>query len=194
VGVKIMMILKVDEVNPEIFNDPLALETQWKQCNMTGANFCTEKLVRLDPNRMEFCSTKGVLALYSACILMGIAILVASKLSSLELILFGTVFILLGAFLILFTNKHTVFDKSTLSFFKEKKKAEQPGDINNIHAIQLITKIIRGKKRYFCYELNLVMNNAERVNIVSHGNKKRMKADAQTLAEFLEKPLWDAIE
>lgn len=186
--------MKIDEVNPEIFKDPLAMETQWKQCNMLGANFCSEKLVRADPNRMELRSTNGVLALYFGCILMGIALLVASKLSSLQAILFGIAFIILGMFLVLFANKHAAFDKSTSSFYKGRKIPEQLGDINNIHAIQLITKITREKKRYYCYELNLVMNNAERVNIISHGNKKRIKADAQNLAEFLETPLWDAVE
>jgi hypothetical protein len=71
---------------------------------------------------------------------------------------------------------------------EELRKAGIKGVITAIKTLDI------SKKRYFCYELNLVMNNAERVNIVSHGNKKRMKADAQTLAEFLDIPLWDAIE
>ncbi|HEX2945190.1 MAG TPA: hypothetical protein VHT96_04470 [Clostridia bacterium] len=185
----------INEINPMMFNDPLALKTDWKQCNMLGSNFCSEKLVRTEPNRAEFRSTNGVLAMYIGFIAVGSAILILSKLSSIEAILFGLMFILIGAGLILFANKHTVFDKTTSSFFKGRKKAEKASAIlSNIHAIQLIAKIVRGKKIYYCYELNLVLNNAERINIISHGNKKRIRADAHTLSEFLAVPVWDAIE
>ena len=42
------------------------------------------------------------------------------------------------------------------------------------------------------YELNLVLNSGERLNVVSHGDPKRIREDASTLGEFLEKPVWDA--
>lgn len=185
----------INEINPDLFNDPLALKTDWKQCNMLGSNFCSEKLVRTDPNRVEFRRTKGVLAMYIGFIAVGAAILILSKLSSVEAILFGLMFILIGAGLILFADKHTVFDKTTSSFSKGRRKAEQAScDISSIHAIQLIAKIVRGKKSYYCYELNLVLNNVERINIISHGNKKRIRADANALSEFLAVPVWDAIE
>jgi hypothetical protein len=88
-----------------------------------------------------------------------------------------------------------VFDKTTSSFSKGRKKAEHASsNIDSIHAIQLIAKIIRGKNSYYCYELNLILKNAERINIISHSNKKRIRADAKTLSEFLAIPVWDAIE
>ena len=42
------------------------------------------------------------------------------------------------------------------------------------------------------YEINLILHDSSRLNVVHHGNKKRIRRDAATLAEFLGKPLWDA--
>ncbi|MEA4890381.1 MAG: hypothetical protein VB070_13075 [Clostridiaceae bacterium] len=187
------MIINI--VDPALFNDPIARSTNWEPCNMLGANFCSEKLVRIEPNIMEFRSANGLLAMYSGCIVLGAAILIISKISSIEALLFGLAFILLGAGLILFTSRHAAFDKTTSSLYKKRRKAGQaPDDLNKIYAIQLIAKIIGGRKRYVCCELNLVLKNAERIHIISHGNIKRMRADAQTLSEFLAIPVWDAVE
>ncbi len=38
---------------------------------------------------------------------------------------------------------------------------------------------------YYSYELNLVLQNGTRVNVIDHGNRERILADAQTLAAFL---------
>jgi hypothetical protein len=44
---------------------------------------------------------------------------------------------------------------------------------------------------YYSYELNLVLKNASRLNVVHHGNKLAMLADAKKVAGFLKVPLWD---
>jgi len=38
----------------------------------------------------------------------------------------------------------------------------------------------------------LVLNDASRINVIDHGNIKKLREDGQKLAEFLGKPLWDA--
>ena len=42
------------------------------------------------------------------------------------------------------------------------------------------------------YEINLILKDSSRVHVVQHGNKKRIRRDAAVLAEFPDKPLWDA--
>jgi hypothetical protein len=37
----------------------------------------------------------------------------------------------------------------------------------------------------------LVLNDGSRINVIDHGNLKRIREDAAALAEFLGKPLWE---
>ena len=66
--------------------------------------------------------------------------------------------------------------------------------LDSIHALQLISEYCRGNKSsYYSYELNLVMEDGSRMNVVDHGNQAKLREDAQTLSTFLDKPAWDAI-
>ena len=52
---------------------------------------------------------------------------------------------------------------------------------------------MRGNKSaYYSYEMNLVLNDGKRLNVVDHGNQAKLREDAQTLATFLNVPVWDA--
>ena len=39
----------------------------------------------------------------------------------------------------------------------------------------------------------LVPQEGRRLNVVDHGGREQLRADAATLARFLGKPLWDAL-
>lgn len=67
--------------------------------------------------------------------------------------------------------------------------------LEDIHALQLLSEYCRGgkKRSYYSYELNLVLRNGRRINVMDHGDCKKLREDAQTLSEFLDKPVWDAI-
>jgi hypothetical protein len=57
-----------------------------------------------------------------------------------------------------------------------------------------LTEYVSGNKNsYYSYELNLVLNDGSRINVVDHGNLKQLRSDTQTLSQFLGKPVWDAI-
>ncbi len=94
-----------------------------------------------------------------------------------------------------------VFDKQSGYFWKGRKN---PGEVyrpeaikcwaelENIHALQLISEHCRSdKSSYYSYELNLVMKDSSRINVVDHGKHDKIRADAAALSEFLEKPVWD---
>ncbi|MGD9320846.1 MAG: hypothetical protein PVH99_12810, partial [Desulfobacteraceae bacterium] len=52
---------------------------------------------------------------------------------------------------------------------------------------------IGSKRSYYSYELNLVLRDSKRTNVMDHGDYEKLREDAQTLSQFLEKPVWDAI-
>ncbi len=74
----------------------------------------------------------------------------------------------------------------------------QPIPFSDIHALQLICEYRQeplpggSMREYFSFELNLVLKDGQRVNIVDHGNYKALRKDADRLADALEIPLWDA--
>ena len=41
------------------------------------------------------------------------------------------------------------------------------------------------------YELTIVCKDGSRVNLLDHRWRKRLQADAQSICEFLDVPLWD---
>ncbi len=56
----------------------------------------------------------------------------------------------------------------------------------------MLRERIRSKNgSYYSYEINLVLHNASRVNVIDHGNHQAVIEDAETLAQALGVPLWD---
>lgn len=60
-------------------------------------------------------------------------------------------------------------------------------------ALQIIGEVVHGKdSKYNSFELNLVLDDVNRVNVVDHGNLKGVIADTETLGDFLNLPIWTA--
>lgn len=95
------------------------------------------------------------------------------------------------------------FDKIENCFDKGRKPSisgkswpspEQSVPLNKIHALQLIGEYYQsGRSSIHSYELNLVLNNGSRVNVIQHGVKLKLLSDAQLLSSFLAIPVWNAI-
>jgi len=93
-----------------------------------------------------------------------------------------------------------VFDKNKGTFWKDRKKSHEIFDTSkikaytpfkDIYALQIVSKYCTGRDAsFYSYELNLVLNNKKRINIVDHGKQKKLLAEAKVLASFLQKPLW----
>lgn len=107
-----------------------------------------------------------------------------------------------------------VFDKQIGFFWKGRKNKHEASGINNsiesakledVHALQLVSMygaggflrggkgVAGGKLPYFLYELNLILQDGKRINVVSCGNQVKLHEDTRTLSAFLGKPVWDAI-
>lgn len=201
--------------DPSRFNDPLAMTIQWTPAKSGGTNIRTHKLVLIDFNRMEFRSTWGALLFYSVFFLAGLGIMIGFWVSAINSgtsllntdflipFLFGLLFAGAGVALYYFGAKPVVFDKRSGYFWKCWKapdKAFNPNamdeytPLSDVHALQLLSELVRGdKKSYLSYELNLVLKDGSRVNVVDHGSQVKLREDTQTLSDFLGKPVWDAI-
>lgn len=196
-------------------DDPVSKITRWCPANKGGANFLTQTLVEVSSSRIEFRATAGA-KLFSLCfIVMGIGaayVFLAKFISTgdfgynIQTIfasIAGTVFVLLGAFFYYLFTIPVVFDKHKGVFWKNRKSPskltnkrflERSTELNNIHAIQLIAECVEDSDGdYSSYEMNLVMKNGDRINVVDHGDDKQLKEDANKLSLFLRKPVWDAI-
>ena len=194
-------------VEPSCFGDPLAERTRWNPLKRGGSNFRTHKLVSTQPDRMEFRITAGMLLFASIFLLVGVGSAAGVFLSAEPLWglgLFGLIFLLIGGGMLYFSSKPVVFDKRKGFFWKGRKSPDDVADLGSckdcvrlgeIHALQIVAEQLKGdSSSHFSYELNLVLKDASRVNVVDHGSKEKIREDAAALAAFLGKPLWDAAE
>jgi hypothetical protein len=65
-----------------------------------------------------------------------------------------------------------------------------------VKALQLLSHEISGDDEspgYTSYQLNLIMNDGSRENVVSYGQKDNAIADSQKLADYLGLKLWNGI-
>jgi hypothetical protein len=200
--------------DPSSLNDPVAMQTDWTPAKRGGANFRTHKLVVVNSNRREFRASLGAKLFYFIFLLVGIGVLIGfsfSKLSSggfsfqmdtIMPLLFGVIFASVGGSLLYYGTAPIVFDKRKGAFWKGRKSPDEVfnkkalkyfAELERIHALQLISEYCRGNKSsYYSYELNIVLEDGSRINVVDHGNQSKLRDDATTLSDFLGKPVWDA--
>ena len=198
-------------VDPATFNDPLALKTEWTPLARGGANFRTHQLVEAGPGRLEFRATLGLLAFGGVFLLVGLGaatMLVAVEwpkvaqhgvIKALPLLICAVVFTLVGVFM-LASARRGIFDRASGWYWKGGQTPIAPGPdtakracrLTEVHAVQLIRERVSGKNSsYWSYELNLVLRDGRRLNVVDHGNLEKLRADAGRLARFLNCKLWD---
>ena len=65
------------------------------------------------------------------------------------------------------------------------------GELGNIHAVQVISKIVKVGKKFQSYELNIVLKSGIRVAVIDHNDAAVIREEASTLATFLKVPVWD---
>lgn len=197
--------------HPSQFNDPIAIQTKWTGAVSGGANFRTFKLVQVNPGRVVFRTTFGavVFALIFLFAGLGLVVLIiwdatlsAFTTEAFVAIGLGSIFLCLGSYLLYRQMLPIVFDKREGLFWKKRKKTtgmsvddatENGVHLEHIHALQIVAEFISGKNgNYYSFELNLVLKNGKRINVVDHGNKTKIDKDAKLLSEFLNIPVWDA--
>jgi hypothetical protein len=181
-----------------------------------GASFGTHKLVEVSPNRMEFKPAFGAVLFYLIFMVSGIGVFIfflhnflSGKCSLFTADVFipflvGTGFTIVGGCMLYFGTVPIVFDKNNGYFWKGRKSPDAVFNIdqikscaqlNDINAIQIISEYCSGRKSsYMSYEINLVLKNGNRTNVVDHGNLKQIRTDAEKLSAFLGKPVLDLMQ
>jgi hypothetical protein len=207
------------DVDVNRFNDIVADSTQWNAVieHAQSASFCTHRLKQIDSGKVIFTSTAGFKA-FTGIFLLAALIIPMGMLrgyiggatfffkETRELVLsmlltFGFGF---GAIYMVYAlRRPVVFDKGSGYFRKGYKRVETSGcaggsktcvSLDKIHAIQLLALLSSGSKvTYYCYQMNLVLHNGDRMNVIAHGNFRKIKADAEALGQFLNVPVWDGV-
>jgi hypothetical protein len=196
--------------DPSTLNDTLAMTTAWDPANTGGANFCTHHLEVISPNRVEYRMRRITLLLPGMLIFFGLALAIASPIGAfLNSILLPLLGIPMGVALLLvgFSVLHSwttpqVFDRTAGHYWKGKiddvhldlQDTKEKCLLNDIHAIQILSEYCLGKESssYHSYEINLVLNDGERINLVDHADKAAICSEAETLSGFLNVPIWNA--
>jgi hypothetical protein len=203
-------------VDPKSYKDPIALKTSWSPAKKGGSTIITHELVYIDASRIEFQASKSAKVFPMLLIVVGIGLPTIFSAKSLingtfSLTLMTVPPILAGLFLLMAAGilwyLHTspiVFDKSEGYFWKGRTAPQKIANNNtlskythleDIHALQLISETCwRNEDRsYRSHELNLVLKDGTRINVVDHGVKKNIYEYTCRLSQFLEIPVWDAL-
>lgn len=204
--------LKKVELKYSDTEDPVAQRTSWEPAKSGGANFKTHKMM-VDGFRIKIEGTKGALvfALIFAipgliALFVGIpyAIMTGEYFPVVFILLWGLVFSAAGIYM-LKTRRGFTFDKTKSVYYSGKEyrpegaqDREKQGKLDDVYAIQLISERVRSRSKsssssYSSYELNLVFEDGERVNVMDHGKREDIEADAKILANFLDVPIWQAV-
>lgn len=211
---------RVAPIDPSRFNDELAKRVSWEPLERGGSNMQTHKAVQIGANRIEFQMTAIakffplVLAISVFGFFIGLTIkeFYSGNFADVDLKAFFLPGAIIGFFTIIMlisilARKAIIFDRNYGYYWKGKKlkegEAVNPADfkgavrLSEIKALQIIPEWVvknSGKhtSTYYSYELNLILESAQRVNVLDHGNLPALQEDARVLSEFLGIPIWDA--
>jgi hypothetical protein len=197
--------------NPARFDDPIALQTDWRRASAGGSNFRTFKLVQVNPYRVEFKTTPGAVFFALVFFVLGLALMfLFSKyanwsspgVETIIPLLIGLIFAVAGGYMLCLQMLPIVFDKREGLFWRKQKPisalslndaTKNCARLEHIHALQIVAEYVTGKNSgYFSFELNLVLKNGKRINIIDHSIKQKLDRDAKLLSDFLKIPIWDA--
>ncbi len=192
------------------FNDPVALKTKWQPLKPGGANFKTNALVKVSPSVYRYqLSTGGKLfiglfgTIGIVAFLFGLNMTIQSDISTgFFPMLFGSIFTLVAYITYRSMGTPKVFDSSLGFFWIGHKQPGFSGDqktdsnhliyFSEIKALQILSERVRSKNgSYYSYEINLVMKDASRFNVVDHGSYTQIRVDAELLSEMMAIPIWD---
>ncbi len=198
-------------VPSEYRDDPVARRTEWHPLKSGGANFVTHRLVR-SGDKYLFKPTVGALLFYSVFFLAGVGMLyffdfptAPGDFAQMDeddyvLLLMGVIFTSGGGYMMRTGSRPIVFDRRRGYYYLgtdspdeylDKSQLKDFVRLEKIHALQLVREYVRTKNSsYYSYELNLVLKDGARINIVDHNGADKLQEEARILAEYLGVALW----
>ncbi|MEO1212730.1 MAG: hypothetical protein AAFY45_04390 [Bacteroidota bacterium] len=194
------------------FDDPIGLITDWTPLLRGGTNIKSHKLVWEGQDKLRFKASWGHIMIAGFVFLLGLSLPLlfflgnnsGSFVEASVAIIAGLLFAAIGAYLYYNGTQPIVFDKKQGFFYKGRKNTDKNSEkakvkymvrLEDIYALQLLSEYISSEgKETYSYEINLVLKDATRVNVIDHGKLSTIRQDASTLADFLDVPVWDVIK
>ena len=182
---------------PARIDDPVADSVSWHPISKTGSPgthivFHSEATVVVSASlgMMVFPLFLGGMAAIAA--LAGVMGVADDLIVNLLLAGLGGSFMVGVYFLCRVYSKLLVFDRHKDSIYYEGDDSKSLTRISTVHAIQIIpTYYATPDGSYHSFQINLVLKNAERINVMNRGNKKAIDHDTHILQEFLSVPVWE---
>lgn len=195
-----------------IADDEVAQQTEWTPCKLGGSNFKTRNLVELSQNQLEYKPVfiskliPSIFMLHGGFFVLGSFFIQDSargfNFFPLGFASFG---IFIGYFLwskLNYPIRFDLLDRIYWTGSKDPRSSKVKVEFDEIHAIQLVAELVLHQKRhsrhrmskraYRSIELNFVLKDGKRLNVIDHSHLSVIRADAQRLAELIEVPVWDA--
>ena len=207
-------------LDPRYFDDPVALRTGWVPLSPGGSRYITNRLREIAPQVLSFQPTAyrhyQSLVHLLALLVFGNA-LIASLLrdelninrpnewwviSALSQILVGccVTLVLLNRSVIVDGNAAQVrLGLPSLKWLNQfpwlRRLLCRSVPFAEIYSIQLLDEEVRNPREqmFWSYELNLVLRDGKRINLIDHRNQREIRWDAGDLSRMLNAPIWDFI-
>lgn len=205
--------LTPDPFDPSRIGDPIARAVSWSPRGSSSTNARTCQLQEESDDRLVLRASRATKLLCGALVAIG-AVCIAGFLAGAlragegtdrtELItagVFGLLFLGGGWLVYRLFGSPRVFDRRRNQYWRGGGSPDDPTawlgvkdvtDLREIHALQILSKRVRSKNSsYTCYELNLVLKDASRVNVLVTGRGQSLREEADRLGDFLRVPVWE---
>ena len=189
-------IKEVKQFNKDLIknnSDPLSKIVSWEPCSKANYHSVTRSIKTSNQNVLEYGLNLKTRFTFLNIILISILmfyVFIYIGISKDSIWIYSIPILLAVSITIIyqFTKAPIKFNKSNNLFNYKSFNI----NLNEIHAIQLIGKIIgRGRRKDGFYELNLVLKNKNRINLESHKNVSKIREQAHEISNFLDISVWD---
>jgi hypothetical protein len=202
-------------------SDSMVLCTRWSSVNRKGSSIRTHDLKVGVRGRFEFRATSYFKETCYLFIVLGLGEATYISTSNITKGMFFSgntavaflicaAFVATGSYMLKSIAAPAIFDLNEGYFWKGEKepfkamnsrKPKSFARLKDIHALQIIPFCHGRDSENYCtsnplysYELNLVLKDGNRINVICHSDRGRLCEDASTLAKGIDKPLWNVID
>ena len=207
-------------LDPRYFDDPVAMRTGWTPLSPGGSRHITNRLSEIAPQVLSFQPTAyrhyQSLVHLLALLVFGNMLIVSLLRDELNInrpdewwVISLLVQILVGCGVTLvLLNRSIVVDgkaaqvrlglprlKWLIPFPWLQQLLCRSVPFTAIHSIQLLDEEVRNPREqmFWSYELNLVLCDGKRINLIDHRDQREIRWDAGDLSRMMDVPIWDFI-
>ncbi len=178
---------------------PAPADLDWKPARSGGATFGTHRIV-LTGERLELHPATGSKVLVGVIASAGLLTMAGGTFywqwkDDPGALVVGVMMLVTSLVLVILLSKllfnHRVFDRGLGLYWDTRRP--QPTPLASIRGVQIVAeKIQAGDSRYISEELNLVLDDGQRITVIDHANRVQLRHDAEQVAQWLGVPLWVA--